>query len=80
VDILKLAPPTEEDDDVLVSAFKKLDIIKPVKAAKTTCPPKRRLDENGNCPTGMGQEHSACYVKSKSKRVIQKKPLKKPMK
>ena len=77
VDIMKLAPPTKDDSDDLVSAFKKLNIIKPVKAAKTTCPPKRRLDENGNIPTGMEQGRSSCHVKSKSKRVIQKKPLKK---
>jgi hypothetical protein len=76
-DVMKLTPPTKDDSDDLVSAFKKLNIIKPVKAAKTTCPPKRRLDENGNIPTGMEQGRSSCHVKSKSKRVIQKKPLKK---
>jgi hypothetical protein len=38
------------------------------KAVKTTCPPKRRLDEYGNCPAGMEQRlnnqgHPCCYVK-----------------
>ncbi len=85
VDIMALTPPTKDDDRDLVSAFEKLDIpdgpmvvkasrtvAAPKKAVKTTCPPKRRLDENGNCPAGMEQRTNkqgqpCCYVKKNKK-------------
>ena len=67
------APPQPPPPSPIAAAVVPLsEKVKPQrqKSPSSSCPPKRRLDKNGNCPTGMGpllNKHGApCCYKTKS--------------